>query len=73
MLQKPEGQSHLFMRVSVMPMSFIQGIYDNPGSYVDRAHPEIRVVSVDTDAHSVTYASGGVTSSLRGYLGASLT
>jgi len=56
----------------LMPMSFIQSIYDNPGTYVDRAHPEIRVVSVDADAHSVTYACGGVSSSLRKYLSATL-
>lgn len=56
----------------LMPISLMQGIYDNPDTYVDRRHPEIRVVSIDTHSHTVTYASGGVKSSLRGYLGATL-
>lgn len=56
----------------LMPISFMQDIYDNPDTYVDRRHPEIRVVSVDTQSHTVTYASRGVKSSLRAYLGATL-
>ena len=56
----------------LMPISFMKGIYDTPNSYVDRRHPEILVVSVDTHAHTITYASGGVGSSLRGYLGTTL-
>lgn len=51
-----------------MPVAFMRGIYVNPDTYVDRKHPEIRVVSVDANAHTVTYAAGGVSSSLRGYL-----
>lgn len=51
----------------LMPIAFIRGIYDNPDTYIDRMHPEIRVVSVDAIAHKVTYATGGVNSSLRGY------
>jgi hypothetical protein len=56
----------------LMPISFLRGIYDNPDTYVDRRHPEIRVVSVDTHSHTVTYATGGVKSNLRSYLGATL-
>ena len=56
----------------LMPIEFMRGIYDNPDTYIDRMHPEIRVVSVDANAHTVTYASGGVSSSLRGYLCATL-
>jgi hypothetical protein len=52
----------------LMPVAFMRGIYDNPDTYIDRMHPEIRVVSVDADAHTVTYAAGGVSSSLRGFL-----
>ena len=51
----------------LMPTSFMRGIYDNPSTYVDRMHPEIRVVSVDVHSHKVTYASGGTSGSLRGY------
>ena len=56
----------------LMPISLMQSIYRNPNTYVDRMHPEIRVVSVDIDSHMVTYASGGVKSSLKDYLGATL-
>jgi len=44
----------------------------NPNTYVDKMHSEIRVVSVDTGAHVVTYAAGGISSSLTPYLGATL-
>jgi len=56
----------------LMPISLMQNIYDNPDSYVDRSHPEIRVVSVDTHLHTVNYASGGVKGSIKGYLCATL-
>lgn len=52
----------------LMPVAFMRGIYNNPGTYIDRMHPEIRVVSVDANTHIVTYAAGGVSSSLRAYL-----
>ena len=51
----------------LMPMSFIRRIYDNPSTYEDRHHPGIKVVSVDVAAHSVQYAKGGVSASLRPY------
>jgi hypothetical protein len=63
------GSSALYY---LMPVSFIRAIYDNPATYIDRIHPEIRVVSVNADAHTVTYAAGGVSSSLQGYLCATL-
>jgi hypothetical protein len=56
----------------LMPLEFMQGIYNNPDTYIDRMHPEIRVVSVDANVHTATYASGGVNTSLRDYLCASL-
>lgn len=56
----------------LIPIAFMRDIYGNPDTYIDRMHPEIRVVSVDANAHRVTYASGGVSSSLRGYLCATL-
>ena len=56
----------------LIPISLMQCIYQNPNTYVDRMHPKIRMVSVDIDSHVVTYASGGVKSSLRGYLRAIL-
>ncbi len=51
----------------LMPIEFMRDIYNNPDTYIDRMHPEIRVVSVDTNIHTVTYASGGTNSNLRGY------
>ncbi len=56
----------------LMPNAFMRSIYDNPDTYIDRMHPEIRVISVDSNVHTVTYAAGGVSSSLRGYLCATL-
>lgn len=56
----------------LMPLEFMQGIYNNPDTYIDSMHPEIRVVSVDANTHTITYASGGINCSLRGYLCASL-
>lgn len=63
------GSAHVYY---LMPISFIQGIYDNPSTYVDYTHPKIRVVSVDARTHTATYAAGGVSSSLGRYLRATL-
>ena len=43
----------------LIPISRIREIYASPDAYVDRHHPEIRVVSVRSDAHCATYAAGG--------------
>ena len=57
----------------LMPVAFMREIYENPTTYVDNTHPEIRVVSVDSASHFVTYAAGGVGASLKPYLGVKLT
>ena len=57
----------------LMPVSLMRSIYEDPNTYVDRAHPEIRVVSVDIGTNTVTYASGGTYKSLREYLNARLS
>ena len=54
----------------LIPVALMRSIYDDPNTYVDRAHPEIRVVSVDISNHTVTYATGGAYKSLREYLNA---
>src|SRR5690242_10003921 len=51
----------------LMPTTFMHAVYQNRDTYIDRTHPNIRVVSVDTKAHTVTYARGGVNSSLSSY------
>jgi hypothetical protein len=56
----------------LMPIDFLRSIYENPSAYVDHHHPEIRVVSVDTEKHSVTFATGGQSQNLECYLGAVL-
>ena len=56
----------------LMPVDLMREIYDNPSTYVDRTHPEIRVVSVDSDRHVITYAAGGVSKSLRQYFGVTM-
>lgn len=43
----------------LMPVSLMQTIYNDSNAYVDRAHPEIRVVSVDTELDSAIHARGG--------------
>jgi hypothetical protein len=55
-----------------MPVSFIRSIYDNPSTYEDRHHPGIKVVSVDAPSHSVQYATGGISASLKAYYRARL-
>jgi len=54
----------------LIPIDFIKKIYDNPRTYEDYGHPGIKMVSVDTDSHLVTYASGAQKESLHIYLGA---
>jgi hypothetical protein len=55
-----------------MPISFITEIYNNPETYVDNHHKNIRVVSVDINLDIVQFASGGQSESLRSYKGASI-
>lgn len=57
----------------LMPTSLMQSIYDNPDTYVDRRHPDIRVVSVDANLHTITYATGGVKSNIKDYFCATLS
>jgi hypothetical protein len=54
----------------LMPVELMQAIYKDPDTYIDRAHPEIRVVSVDTSSHKVNYARGGKFRSVSPYLNA---
>ncbi|MCC6207731.1 MAG: hypothetical protein IT488_06230 [Gammaproteobacteria bacterium] len=56
----------------LMPVSVMQEIYNNPGTYEDRHHPGIKFVSVDTSTHIVTYASGGINTSLKQYFNATI-
>ena len=51
----------------LMQITFLKAIYDNPNTYIDRHHDEIRVVSVDTANNTVTYAAGGQYQSIREY------
>lgn len=51
----------------LMPTSLMQQIYDDPEAYVDNAHPDIRVVTVDLDTHLLMYARGGQTMSVEAY------
>jgi len=56
----------------LVPISVIRSIYENPHAYVDRHHPNIRVVSINASAHSVTYAAGGQSKNLRSFLKAKI-
>ena len=43
----------------LIPIGVIESIYHDPDSYQDRHHPRIKIVSIDTNSHCVTYAKGG--------------
>ena len=62
------GPKHYYL----MPIVLMQEVYNHPGSYVDRHHPEIRIVSVDVGAHRLTYAAGGESIDLSRYFRAVL-
>ena len=47
------------------PVAAMRAIYEDPQTYVDRMHPEIRVVSVDASTHKVMYASGGTSTNFK--------
>jgi hypothetical protein len=40
----------------LIPIKLVKQMYDHPNAYIDRHHPEIRVVGVDPDCHRATYA-----------------
>lgn len=56
----------------LMPLIFIKSIYDNPQTYVDYHHDNIKVVSVDIYEDIVQFASGGQSKSLSLYKRASI-
>jgi hypothetical protein len=56
----------------LIPVSFMRDIYENPSTYQDRHHKEIKVVSVDAVSHSVMFAAGGLSASIRPFLKAVL-
>jgi len=58
------GNSYIYY---LIPINTISRIYNDPESYVDRRHPEIRVVSVNVEKNTVTYARGGKTLNLTPY------
>jgi len=50
------GSSEIYY---LMPIKILKEIYENPNTYIDRHHPEIRVVSLNSRENKVVYASGG--------------
>jgi hypothetical protein len=56
----------------LLPVSLMQKIYCHPDGYVDQRHPKIRIVSVDTGQHHVTFARGGEWRDISSYFGATL-
>jgi hypothetical protein len=56
----------------LLPRRVVKSIYEYPDAYVDRRHLEIRVVSVDTNAHRATYGRGAKSLSLQQYFRAKL-
>jgi hypothetical protein len=56
----------------LLPKDVIERMYNDPEAYVDRRHPEIRVVSVNASTDSATYARGGKKVDLGPYVGGAL-
>lgn len=56
----------------LIPISVIKKIYSDPNSYKDYHHPEIRIVTIDSNNHYVTYARPGKSLSLIPFLGSDL-
>lgn len=42
----------------LIPTRIMQQIYDDPDAYIDKRHPEIRVVSLNPYDHNCLYARG---------------
>ncbi len=49
----------------LIPRRVVHDIYRHPSAYVDRRHPQLRVVSVDAAVHNAMFARGGVSIDLR--------
>ncbi|MCA1565537.1 MAG: hypothetical protein LC803_07850 [Acidobacteria bacterium] len=62
----------LYEQYYLLPITVIQFIYEDPDAYTDKRHPEIRVVSVDLQNHSATYAAGGRSLNIEEYFQATL-
>jgi uncharacterized ferritin-like protein (DUF455 family) len=56
--------SHYYL----LPNSLIKAWYEDPSAYPDNYHDEIRVVTVDTASHTVTYATGGKSADIAAFL-----
>lgn len=56
----------------LLPNSLIKKIYEDPEAYVDSHHPKIRIVSVNVETNTVTYATGGKSTHLLKYLNTTL-
>ena len=56
----------------LIPIDIIKQIYLYRGTYIDYHHPEIRVVSVNTQTSQATYARGGMKLDLTPYFLATL-
>jgi hypothetical protein len=56
----------------LLPIETIEQMYKDPEAYVDRHHEEIRVVSVNTENESATYARDGKSLDLKPYFRATI-
>lgn len=50
------GQEELYY---LIPSSLMRRIYDDPDTYPDKRHPDIRVVSLDVSSNKIMYKTGG--------------
>ena len=54
-------------RYYLLPKSEVSYMYTHPKAYVDHHHPKIRVVSLDTSCHVVSFAREATTLDVRSY------
>jgi hypothetical protein len=56
----------------LLPIRVLRQMYEHPRAYPDNHHPEIRVVSVDTQIHRVGFAAGSIALDLTPYFQAGM-
>ena len=52
----------------LIPIELIKFMYNHSDAYIDRHHPEIRVVGVDPDHHQAAYAKPSIKIDIEPYL-----
>jgi hypothetical protein len=51
----------------LIPINEIQDIYNDPGAYIDKWHPDLRVADINTQTHRASYSRRGITKDFSSY------